>query len=117
VAEFGGEKLFTPALVPSRECQRACSFVSGEAASTFVAFYAAALVIPRWSLLLVAAGTVGGLATGLIRVSQGAHFLSDVIFAGVFMAATVLIVHRLMFGPGLDLLRPLRTLPARVRGR
>jgi lipid A 4'-phosphatase len=73
--------------------------VSGEAASVFVPLYAAALLLPRWSLLLAAAGTVGGLAAGLVRVSQGAHFLSDVIFAGVFMALTVLIVHRIMFGP------------------
>ena len=77
---------------------RACSFVSGEAASVFVPFYAAALILSRWSLLLASAGTVGGLGAGMIRVSQGAHFLSDVIFAGVLMALTVLIVHGLTFG-------------------
>jgi lipid A 4'-phosphatase len=99
VAEFGGEKAFTPALAPGRECRRGCSFVSGEAASVFVPFYAAALVLPQRSLLLVSAGTAAGLCTGLIRISQGAHFLSDVIFAGVLMALTVLIVRRLMFAP------------------
>ena len=98
VAEFGGEKAFTPALVPGRECRRGCSFISGEAASVFVPFYAAALVLPQWSLLLVSAGSAAGLCTGLLRISQGAHFLSDVIFAGVFMALTVLIVRRVMFG-------------------
>jgi lipid A 4'-phosphatase len=98
VVEFGGEKAFTPPLVPARQCQRACSFVSGEASSVFVPFYAAALILPRWSVLLVATGTVSGLVAGLVRVSQGAHFLSDVIFAGVLMAITVLVVHRMMFG-------------------
>lgn len=96
--EFGGYKTFTTALVPARQCNRNCSFVSGEAASIFVLFFAAALIIPQWSISLAAAGTLGGLAAGVIRMSQGAHFLSDVIFAGVFMALTVLAVHKLMLG-------------------
>ena len=59
-------------------------------------FYAGAALVPQWSVALVVAGTLGGLATGLMRMSQGAHFLSDVVFAGVFMALTVLLVRRLM---------------------
>jgi lipid A 4'-phosphatase len=98
VVEFGGHKAFTAALVPSRQCPRNCSFVSGEASSVFVLFFAAALIIPQWSISLAAAGTLGGLAAGVIRMSQGAHFLSDVIFAGVFMALTVLAIHKLMLG-------------------
>jgi lipid A 4'-phosphatase len=62
----------------------------------FVPFYAASLILPQWSVALAAAGTVGGLMAGLVRISQGGHFLSDIIFAGVFMALTVLIVRWLM---------------------
>ena len=98
VVEFGGSKAFTPALVPSDQCPRNCSFVSGEASSTFVTFYAAAALVPQWSVALVIAGTAGGLVTGLIRMSQGAHFLSDVVFAGVFMALTVLALRALILG-------------------
>jgi len=97
IVEFGGSKTFTPPLLLASQCKRNCSFVSGEAASTYVVFYAAAVLLPQWSAPLVIAGTVGGLATGLIRMSQGAHFLSDIIFAGVFMALTVLVVRWLMF--------------------
>lgn len=96
VAELGGAKAFTPPLVIARECPRNCSFVSGEAASTFVTLYAAAALVPQWSVALVAVGTVAGLATGLVRMAQGAHFLSDVVFAGVFMALTVLALRALM---------------------
>lgn len=96
VVEFGGAKTFTPPLIPAWQCERGCSFVSGEAASVFVPFYAAALILPRWSLLLATVGTIGGLLAGLVRISQGAHFLSDIVFAGVFMALTVLIVRWLM---------------------
>lgn len=96
VVEFGGSKTFTPPLLRADQCKRNCSFVSGEAASVYVAFYAAAVVIPQWSVALVVAGTVGGLAAGMVRVAQGAHFLSDVVFAGVFMALVVLLAQRLM---------------------
>lgn len=98
VMELGGSKAFTPPLVLSSQCRRNCSFVSGEASSTYVTFYAAAALIPQWSATLVIAGTVGGLATGLIRMAQGGHFLSDVVFAGVFMALTVLVLRALILG-------------------
>jgi lipid A 4'-phosphatase len=103
VVELGGAKVFTPPLVFSDQCPRNCSFVSGEASSTYVTFYAAAVLIPQWSATLVVVGTVGGFATGLVRMSQGGHFLSDVVFAGVFMALTVLLLRRLMLrGGGAD---------------
>jgi lipid A 4'-phosphatase len=98
IAELGGAKAFTPPLVLSNQCRRNCSFVSGEASSTYATFYAAAALFPQWSATLVVAGTLGGLATGLVRMAQGGHFLSDVVFAGVFMALTVLILRRLILG-------------------
>jgi|SRR5581483_918347 len=98
VVEFGGAKEFTPPLIPSDQCTSNCSFVSGEAASIFMPFYAAGLVAPQFGAVLLAAGTLGGFAAGLVRMSQGAHFLSDVIFAGVFMALTAAMVHRAVFG-------------------
>jgi lipid A 4'-phosphatase len=96
IAAFGGAKTFTPPLVIADQCRHNCSFVSGEASSTFVTLYAAAALLPQWSAALVVAGTLGGLATGLVRMAQGAHFLSDVVFAGVFMALTVLTLRHLM---------------------
>jgi lipid A 4'-phosphatase len=98
VVEFNGTKSFSPPLLPVRECPRNCSFVSGEAASAFLPLYAAAAVMPQNAILLAVGGTLLGLAAGAIRIVQGAHFLSDVIFAGVFMGLTVLVVWHLMFG-------------------
>ena len=54
--------------------------VSGEAASMFVPFYAAAAVPPQWAATLLVLGTVAGFSAGFVRVIQGAHFLSDVVF-------------------------------------
>lgn len=96
VVELGGSKRFTPPLAMADQCRRNCSFFSGEASSTYVTLYAAAALFPQWSVALVVAGTVGGLATGLIRMAQGAHFLSDIVLAGVFMALTVLALREAM---------------------
>ncbi len=96
IVEFGGTKAHSPPLVRSDQCERNCSFFSGEAASTYVVFYAAAALFPQSAMTLIIAGTVGGLVTGAVRMSQGAHFLSDIVFAGVFMALVVLLLRRLL---------------------
>lgn len=98
VIEFGGTKAFTPPLVLSQECPRNCSFVSGEASSMFAAFFALALLLPQYRLGLLAAGLATGTLAGAIRILQGAHFLSDVLFAGLFMALTVSLLHIAIIG-------------------
>jgi lipid A 4'-phosphatase len=85
-------------MIPTDQCANNCSFVSGEAAAIFMPFCALGLVVPRWTLALLAAGTLCGLAAGFVRIAQGAHFFSDVIFAGVFMAMTAGLAYRAMFG-------------------
>jgi lipid A 4'-phosphatase len=98
IIAFGGSKQFTPALLPTNQCKHNCSFVSGEASSVFAPFFAAAAVVPQWTATLIIAGSVAGLGAGVVRVLQGAHFLSDVLFAGLFMGLTVLALQRLLFG-------------------
>lgn len=88
VVEFGGERTFTPIQTPGTQCLHNCSFVCGEAASMFMVFFAAAFMLPAWSLQFWVAGTIVGFLAGLIRIIQGDHFLSDVVFAGLFMAMT-----------------------------
>jgi lipid A 4'-phosphatase len=98
VVEFGGAKQFTPPLVLSKECRRNCSFVSGEVSSAAVPFFAAALLLPQFRIALLAGGVVTGFAAGLIRIAQGGHFLSDVLFAGIFMALTASALHVVLIG-------------------
>jgi lipid A 4'-phosphatase len=94
--EFGGQKAFSGPLTPTDQCQRNCSFVAGEATTIFAALFAAAFLFPPYAGRLISAGVVFGSLAGAIRMSQGAHFLTDVIFAGVIMAITVAILN-LMF--------------------
>lgn len=98
VIEFGGTKAFTPPLVWSSECPRNCSFVSGEASAMFAPFFALALLLPRFRLGLLATGIAAGFLVGMVRIVQGAHFLSDILFAGIFMALTVGLLHIAFIG-------------------
>lgn len=98
VVELGGQKAFTPPLVPSSACDKNCSFVSGEASAVFAALFAAALAFPRRWRTLALLGLAGGLLTGLVRLSMGGHFLSDVLFAGALMALVTVGLHAAFFG-------------------
>lgn len=83
---FGGTKNFTPAFVLSDQCKVNCSFVSGDPSVGFY-FFALALAIPRRRrIFMITAFSLGALF-GITRIIQGGHFLSDVIFSGVFTFA------------------------------
>lgn len=94
IVEFGGAKIFTAALIPANQCRKNCSFVCGEASSIFMIFFAPGLLFWRRSALLLGTGLLAGSAAGLIRIAQGGHFLSDVVFAGIVMALTAVAVHQ-----------------------
>lgn len=102
VVEFGGPAQFTPVLARSGTCERNCSFISGEASSIFAIGFAIALLMRRRRTVWLAGAVLGGAAIGLIRIGEGGHFLSDVVFAGVIMGLVVVVLHWLVF----DLLAP-----------
>ncbi len=97
VTEFGGSKIFSPALVPSDQCARNCSFVSGHAAATFFLVTFAFLVrTPRRRRLAMAGALAFGAASGQGRIALGAHFLSDVVFAGLIVYAVAWALHEFL---------------------
>ena len=96
VTEFGGGKQFTRPAVPADQCSKNCSFVSGHASVGFY-FLALAFVLPRRRALWLALGTGLGLGVGLVRIMQGGHFFSDVIFCGIVVYLTARVLHNLMF--------------------
>lgn len=104
VAEFGGAAAFTPPWLPADQCASNCSFVSGEG-SAAVALAVTFLVLaplakrhlPGWFLTLYFPCAVILPALGLgLRVATGRHFLSDTIFAALFVLAIALVLHRLL---------------------
>jgi lipid A 4'-phosphatase len=95
IARFGGAHAFAPAFAPSDQCAENCSFVSGHAAFVFAGF-APALIARRRRAATLLVAALGAMA-GLGRMLQGAHFLSDVVFAGVFMYAVAWGLHRVLY--------------------
>lgn len=88
VTELGGDRFYTPPGVISDQCERNCSFVSGHASMGFFPLVLAWVFgMRRWLVLGMASGAVVGLG----RMLQGAHFLSDVLFAGWVVYGTSLL--------------------------
>jgi lipid A 4'-phosphatase len=77
IAEFGGSKLYTPPFVVSRECNKNCSFSSGEAAGGFFTL-ALALALCRRRRVFISAACFGAFVS-FCRVASGAHFFSDTV--------------------------------------
>lgn len=82
IVEFGGARQFTPPFQPTNQCDDNCAFVSGHAALAFSLATLAFLAPPRRRRAALGAAVAFGLGVGFMRMLQGAHFLSDVIFAG-----------------------------------
>ena len=95
VVEFGGERQYEPPFAPRFECSKCRSFVSGHASVGFF-FFSVALLLGnrRWLWLPI----LGGGIIGLVRMLQGAHFLSDVIFSGWVLWFSSLLLYSLFFG-------------------
>jgi lipid A 4'-phosphatase len=95
ILEFGGPKQFSPPFMRSTQCDKNCSFVSGDAslAASFLAFAVIAQRNRRrWWIGL---GTFA-VIVGLMRMGRGSHFLSDVVFAILFTLMIMLVLARLI---------------------
>jgi lipid A 4'-phosphatase len=113
VTDFGGEKRFTPALVPADQCARNCSFPAGHPAMGFYLVSFAFLVRdPGRRRMAEGAAIAVGALVGAARMAQGGHFLSDVVFSGLLVYATSWALYRAIIVH--DALRPLLQRPQLV---
>ncbi len=96
VQQFGGTLDFQPYYRREGGCSRNCSFPSGEAAAAFWTVAPASLAPLPWQPALMAAALLFGVATGLLRMASGGHFLSDVLGAGFLMLIVIAGTRRLL---------------------
>jgi lipid A 4'-phosphatase len=80
VVQFGGNRQFTPALTQADQCSDNCAFTSGHVACGFF-FVSLMLLDPRRRWRWVATGLVAGALVAVARMSVGAHWLSDALWA------------------------------------
>lgn len=97
VTQFGGNENFVAWWDPRGDCPSNCSFVSGDVAGAAWTIAPAALAPPHWRALAYVAALALGAGMGTIRVMAGAHFPSDVVFAGVFTFLIVWITYAVIY--------------------
>ena len=82
IKEFGGDKIFTQAFVKSDQCEKNCSWISGESSAAF-SFFVGTLILKNPFFFIL--NLFFGLIVSFCRISMGGHFLSDNLFALFFM--------------------------------
>lgn len=92
--QFGGDWAFRPWYDFGGECPTNCSFPSGETATSAWTLAPALLAAPPARPYAVAAAFLLTVATALLRMAFGGHYLSDVAVAAVFTVLIVLAGYR-----------------------
>ena len=94
IQEFGGEKIYTQPFIISDQCERNCSWISGEASAAF-SFITGTIILKSPIFLLL--NIIFGIIVSFCRIAMGGHFLSDNIFAMIFMIYLAIIYKYLVF--------------------
>jgi lipid A 4'-phosphatase len=97
VQQFGGDDRFEPWWDPRGTCPNNCSFIAGEPSGAFWTLAPAALAPPPLQAIAYGAALAFGVGLGAFRMAAGAHFFSDVVFAGVLIYLVVFTVHGLIY--------------------
>ena len=97
VTEFDGDQHFVPWWDPRGDCPDNCSFVAGEPSGAFWMLAPAMLLPPPWRALASGAALAFGAGLGVVRMMGGGHFLTDVVFAGVFTFLVIWLTHGLLY--------------------
>ncbi len=82
IEEFGGDKIFTPPFLKSDQCEKNCSWISGEASAAF-SFIVGTIILKNPIFFFY--NIILGFLVFFCRISMGGHFFSDNIFAMIFM--------------------------------
>jgi lipid A 4'-phosphatase len=97
ITQLGGKEVFTPWWDPRGPCTENCSFIAGEPSGAFWTLAPAALAPPQWRPLAYAGALLFGTAMGVLRIAGGAHFFTDVVFAGVFVFLLIWTTYGLIY--------------------
>ena len=86
ILQFGGNDIFTPWYKFGNSCVSNCSFVSGDASVGFalMVFY----FITKKNIYIYLSVLLG-VSLGFIRIIEGGHFLSDIIFSQIIVTGII----------------------------
>ena len=97
VIEFGGTLPFVDWWDAGGACPSNCSFVSGEAAAAAWLFGPAMLVPAAWRPIAVTLVAAFFIVTSALRVTAGAHFVTDVLIGGLSSVLVLMVLRRLFY--------------------
>lgn len=97
VKQLGGPETFVPWWSTRGDCPNNCSFVSGDVSGAFWTIAPAVLAPPPFQAVAVGGALVLGTGMAAMRVMAGGHFVSDVIFAGVFTFLIIWLMYALIY--------------------
>jgi lipid A 4'-phosphatase len=92
---FAGTTSYVPVFTHSQFCASNCSFVSGHAAVGFSLMSLGMFSVRRRRQFWLMAGLLSGGVIGAVRIAQGGHFLSDVVFSFLAIWMSHLLVRAL----------------------
>ena len=95
ISNFGGKYDYVRAFELSKSCHKNCSFVSGHASVGFV-FLGLSFIYRKQRYWITLGSLLAGGGIGYVRVAQGGHFLSDVVFSFIFTYLGICLSHWLM---------------------
>lgn len=102
IINFGGDKIFTPPMAISNQCDWDCSFMSGHTSIGFWTISLALLAPAKYRNGALFVALAFGILSGVVRIVQGMHFFSDVFFAAVFTMIIVFGLYKKLFGKECD---------------
>ena len=97
VPQFGGKERFVAWWDPRGDCARNCSFVTGDGSAAFWTIAPATLAPPAWRAAAYTAAIGFGTGIGVLRMAFGAHFFTDVAFAGIITFMIIWLVHGFIY--------------------
>lgn len=101
VDAFGGDAPYVPVWRITDHCDTNCSFVSGEASSSFWLIALAFVAPPAWRKAVLVAVLPLVVALSANRVAFGGHFLSDTLISWGLTLLVIVAVHHLLYGTDL----------------
>lgn len=97
IEEYGGSMQFQAPFAISNQCESNCSFVSGHASFAFT-FMVLGLFFRGRKRKIVLTGTfLFGALVGFVRIFQGRHFFTDVVFAFFFTWLVITLVYKFFY--------------------
>ena len=82
ILELGGKDKFSAWFQYSDACNANCSFVSGDAS---VGFSLIVLYLITKNRLFFWLSLLSGITLGAVRITEGGHFLSDILMSGLII--------------------------------